>query len=585
MTSRHHLEVLHKLQKYFDKRQKALYPGLLEEDQITPDSFAARFAQKDEEMQDVKAAIEDLNKTKIREKLREVREARKKVGQLRVRAQKIPCVCDTMGERCCGRCKLQKKIDDYRVAVHRTLLMTEEHDQNAILFELRIPDAIACLRDVLYTFVSHLPSSAVQSRKCVAWDKHHDLSKFSTGNAMHVFLGTTCNLSIKHTKRSAKYFKHPDEADGAFIDTDTRDYNFLMCGKVHDAEPEISSMSFRNTLACLNQPNIARAPLRVPANTNINKTLATYISATKMPTKTKNQSIKGFVTLGVEKSSVYASLQWTLESTTHTQNQVLSKQFDCPADLSTIEYINFGSLRADGHRLQYRNLYRAISDEGLSFETPSVLSLVMQTLWEAGPQPARPRPAKWYRETNVDLVELDFVRAMMDLLTEYIQKQQENWKNPYKLMVATLIMCRMFEINSDEATAARLATCLLKFRGYAIKWVQKIEETMEHCNGTEREPLHSNLMDAAICGIFTYFVSQNHQHFDMIFGNSGKISAVFLWLFFIECINHNNLLCMNSPQVRTEMITQNQHLSRICHFLSLLRSGKPKSFCYASCTP
>lgn len=533
--------MLHKLQKYFDERRKAPHPGLLEEDQITKYSFAARFAKRDAEMQGIRAAIEALNEIKIREKLNEVSGARKKIAQFRTRAERLPCVCDRMGERKCKKCNLQKQIDGTRIAVHRTLLMTEEHDQNAILFELRIPDAIACFRDVLYAFVSHYDPSAT-AQKCGAWIKHNDLSKFSKGNAEYVFLGTTRNLFIKNTKRSAKYFKHPDEQDSAFIDTDTSDNNFLMCGTVHNAKSE-SSIPARTSLLATNNSIVTYRRIN---------TLAPQSSTTKMPTETKKQSIKKFVTLSVEKSSVYASLQWTLESTKHTQNNVLAKQSACSADLNTIEYINFGSLRADGHRLQYRNLYRAISDEGLSFETPSVLSLVMQTLWEAGPA-----SLKWYRETNIDLVESEFVRAMMDLLTTYIQGQRENWKNPYKLMVATLIMCRMFEINSDADNAARLARCLLKFRARASIWVRKIQEAMKLCNGTERESLHSNLMDAAICGIFTYFVNQNHEHFDMIFGRSGNVSAVYIWLFFIESINHNNLLCKKSPQVRTKFIKKN----------------------------
>lgn len=192
---------------------------------------------------------------------------------------------------------------------------------------------------------------------------------------------------------------------------------------------------------------------------------------TKMPTKTHRQSIKKFVTFSVENSSVYEQLQWALESTTHTQNKVLATQSQCPADLSIAEYISFGSLR-DGHRLQLRNLYRAFAEESLSFETPSVLALVMQTLWETGPADSR---GTWYRESNEDLVNDDFVRATIDLLDVYIKRQQSNWRNPVKLMVATLIVCRIFEINEDADTAARLTDVLINFRLTAIRWIPMIQ--------------------------------------------------------------------------------------------------------------
>lgn len=133
-----------------------------------------------------------------------------------------------------------------------------------------------------------------------------------------------------------------------------------------------------------------------------------------------------------------------------------------------------------------------------------------------------------------------------------IRRHERNWRNPFKLMVATLIICRMYELNVDADIAVLLAKRLLKFRSIAIGWVRQIKETIE--NGQfpemERNNLHANLMDAAICGTFTYFISQNHNDFDKIFGMSGEDSAMFAWLQFIETINHNNFLCRNSPQVR-----------------------------------
>lgn len=186
-----------------------------------------------------------------------------------------------------------------------------------------------------------------------------------------------------------------------------------------------SQMDVRNTFSSAQIVTILTqnrdVPLIIPNIETIRMTISkvtaiTITKITKMPIKTAEQSVKKFVTFSVEKLSVYKSLQWTLDSTKHTQNKVLATQSDCPADLSIAEYKEFGSLRADGHRLQYRNLYRTISDESLSFETPSVLALVMQALWEAGPG-----GIQWYREANEDFVDLDFVRATHDLLAAYIR--------------------------------------------------------------------------------------------------------------------------------------------------------------------
>lgn len=507
LTSRHQMEVLQKIQEYFEKRcATSKYPGLIEEDQITKFSFAARFAKRNGEMQAIKAGIQTLDEEEIKEKLKEVEKAREKLAKDRARANKKTCVCDEEGEQYCVKCKLLKKIENFRIGVHRSLMMPEEHDQNAVAFELRIPDVIACLRDTLYVFLAHYDQSLpTWSKQCVQWVKHDNLSDFYTGCAENLFLGTNCDYFNKRVGRTVNHSRHPDTPDSLFINKNASDYNCLICGTSETGE-----------------------------------------KVTKMPTKTEKHSIKNFVTLSVEKLSVYKNLQWTLESTKHTQNKVLATQSECPANLSTAEYINFGLLRADGHRLQYRNLYRMIADDSLSFETPSVVALVMQTLWETGPG-----STNWYREANEDFVDLGFVQALIDLLRVYIGIHRENWKNPFKLLVAILVICRLYEINSDAAVTDDLAQMLVEFRLIAQDWIERIHETIQRdCTERERSNLHSNLRDAALCGIFTYFVSQNHIYFEKIFEYAANRSAVFTWLRFIETINNNNLLYNNGPQVR-----------------------------------
>lgn len=502
VTSSLHLDGLIKLQKYFvDRYDAARFPGLLEEDEITELSFSARFAEQDAEMIETKKLIHRMDANNMEKKRKEVAQQRGQIGVLRSSAATKTCNCNNNS---CAKCKIQREILNYKIEIYRCSLMPDPMLQNAVVFELRIPDVIACLRDVLYLFVTkHHDETVGNWPKCISWVEHRTLKTYSTGCAKNVFLGTNSKYLNRRSTRGTDNFIHPDSADGEFIDKHTSDYNCLMCGKV-----------------------ASKPPKKV---------------FTKMPTKTKSQSIKKFVTFSVEKSSVYENLQWTLESTMHTQNKVLATQSECPPDLSIAEYINFGSLRADGHRLQLRNLYRVISDESLSFETPSVLALVMQTLWEAGPA------TMWYRESNEDFVNVDFVQAMTDLLDAYTQRQQSNWRNPLKLVVATLVVCRMFEMNSDAGIADRLAEVLLKFRSIATTWISLIENAISERQSDKTNPIELNaiLMDVAICGTLTYFVNRHHIFFEKIFESTGDHSPVFAWLKF------NNLLYRhNNSQVR-----------------------------------
>lgn len=506
LTSSHHMELAFRLQKYFKIRNdEADHPGLLEEEAISKYSFSARYAALNEDMLQTIKLIGKKDEKKKEEKRIQYDKTRAEAAKLREGGDCTTLSCNGY----CDKCKLKRAYDRLRVKVYRSIWMRETHERNALAFELRIPIAFACLRDVLYLFVTtHYDSQLKDWPKCLNWCDHAELSEFALKNrTQNVSLGTTSKKLNQRTQRGCEL--HPEKSFDEFIDTDISDYNFLMCGK---------------------------------------KEKQTKAFCSKMPIKTKFQSIKKFVTFSVQKLSEYAKLQWALESTAHTQNSVLAKKSDCPPDLSIAEYINFGSLRADGHRLQHRNLYRVLSDEGLSFETPSVLALVMQTLWEAGPET---KINYWYRESNDDFVDDDFVQAMADLLEAYIERQQCNWRHPLKLMVAIIIVCRMFEINSDMTVAGRLAKVLLKFRLTAIKWIANIKVKISESNtdGTNRDELYANVTDVAICGALTFFVNRHHVHFSKIFHNTDEYSAVKAWLLFNDTINHYNALCQNNPQV------------------------------------
>lgn len=504
LTSSHHLEVLFFLQKYFERRDnEAEFAGMLEEHAISKNSLSVRFANKDDAMKNVIKLIQKKDKQKKEDKFREVERQRKVAARLRGTAE-----CTSPG--CYGSCTIcskRAKAKRIRVKVYRTIVMRKQHERLAVAFELRIPLVLACLRDVLYVFVTmHYDKQLGDFTKYLNWIDHPDLAEFATKNSKRVFM---CTASKKVTQRSTRGL-HPDSPNDDFYDCNIDDYDFLM-GGLYKKGKKVSS---------------------------------------KMPIETKLQSIKKFATFSVEMTSEYAELQWAVKTTSHTQNSVLAKKSECPPDLSIAEFINFGSLRADGHRLQYLNLYRAISDEGLSFETRSVLALVMQTLWEAGPEPTT---ENWYRESNYDITNLSFVGEMSTLLEEYIERQQRNWRNPLKLMMATITVCRMFEINSDPVMARRLADVLQKFRSTAITWIGNIKKTISESNANDTNRGYANITDVAICGILTYSANRSHMHFDLIFQNGAEAnSAVKAWLVFNDTLNHYNALSKSASQVCVE---------------------------------
>ena len=79
----------------------------------------------------------------------------------------------------------------------------------------------------------------------------------------------------------------------------------------------------------------------------------------------------------------YQNLQYAVDTTSHSQNQVLAAQTECSSDLSIHEYVAFGSLRADGEKTQWPNICRELRATSLSWNTESVCCLIKQSAWQA----------------------------------------------------------------------------------------------------------------------------------------------------------------------------------------------------------
>ncbi|CAE6528770.1 unnamed protein product [Rhizoctonia solani] len=91
-----------------------------------------------------------------------------------------------------------------------------------------------------------------------------------------------------------------------------------------------------------------------------------------------------FGSLKLPPNSLYRHLEYALESTTHTSNQVLADQHNCPEGLTLHEWIAFGTLRS-GARLQWMNIIRGLEEDLLTFSSDEVCLLHTQAAWQIGP--------------------------------------------------------------------------------------------------------------------------------------------------------------------------------------------------------
>lgn len=200
------LEIAHDLKKYFLKRSNATYPSLLEEEKVSSHSFSARFAEKSEEMQEIIQRIKESTDATVAKIEKEWEMRRKDVKDLRKKLETMECeyFTNSNGKRqrkdSCAHCKLSAKISNIRVATFELPLPETDYEKNAIVFELRIPVEIACLRDVLYEVVKLLNEPAKKIRIFEKWNASDVLEEFNESTSERVFLGT--NIKGKATGRT-----------------------------------------------------------------------------------------------------------------------------------------------------------------------------------------------------------------------------------------------------------------------------------------------------------------------------------------------------------------------------------------------
>ncbi|XP_055297736.1 uncharacterized protein LOC129566134 [Sitodiplosis mosellana] len=471
------------LEKYFRMRNESAFnPGLIEEKMVSEASFSVKFARENAEIRKVRDEILKLDEANIQSQKARWSQGREKVEKIREQANRLGCTFltdssgDTFHAGKCKRCHLHHDAKKVRIEQYEQLLPKEDYLQLAIAFELQIPDTIAYLRDILYGFVKFCAGKPSILNIKGNWVEFNDISQFNESESKFVTLGST--------KRRRLEYIHVDEP--------------------------FKRLYVQNSFNC-----------------------TYHVLNEAIPTSLPDDAIQDVCTF--KTNGEYAGLQWTLNSTSHTENQVLSRQSECPQSLSLSEYKHFGALRADGHRLQLRKLFAMIETEALSFEKESVLSLIMQTLWECG-----------VRETHSDFSDSKFCSAMIELLRKFVNQQKDNWMHPFKLVMATLISIRIFEINDDGAMADEIVGLLISIRGIVWDWIDKIFDVMHKAkNPTEasERDLRLKLIYVAITGSLTFSIFPKHKHYEKIFSIGKDLKRPHKsWLHFIISMRNNLLL-------------------------------------------
>lgn len=458
------MEILSRLKKYFVRRNGIGKRSWLENSDVRSEDFSVRYVNTCPTLQKKKHEMLDKMEHDIERKYAEVQAARKEYKELGAKMQH-ELDGRTLHKMSCRRGQIPKSVWRYI-----KILPEQDFQQNAVVFELNIPETLSYLRDSVVLFWEEILGQKLlqpeRSNLDHKWVEYEGVTQFR-GNSVQRFA---------HLGSSQKAFGQTHY--GKNIDVtgyDVRPENFIV-------------------------------------GNGLQTTLFTCRHFQVWKPESENMFTMQVASTG-EKQGLYQPLQFALNLKRPSENFVIASQYTCHHELSLREFHDFGSLRS-GPSIQLRNLYIAISSKSLSLELEPVLALVMQTLWENGGID---------QNIHLDFQEDDkFSLNFLELVERVMEDNASNWSKAMMALPLILIIVRILELNPNMNREARWR--LQRFRIKLNSWSVALEDMLrrEHSSDGDRERLLISLLQVSVCLVFTFNVASKDL-FEFVMENDDDV--------------------------------------------------------------
>ena len=484
------------LKKYIESRNKnIIYDSLVDCENITENTFAVKFASLNYEMQQLKRKIIQEAETQTRLKKEELEQERNVYYRLLKQIAEKTCDYDTCNNykrhsRYCNKCALENRANNMEVDIYEWPLPENKNLENAVVFELIIPQRVCYLRDALHLLRTKIfgLTNKLQTDFHGTWIKYEAISKHSIKIQRHVTFGSNTKLfSHSHYKKAPK---NPDS---------------------HFLKPNGFSVFYSDKHQIFSYD-----------------------------TKTTYENLCIF-----QATHPYNNLQWTIAGTSHTENQVLASQSKCPQELTIREYIKYGCFRA-GHRLQMTNLLDAIETRSLSFKHSAVFALLAQTLWQVGPLNSigeKECHFKWcqnfvFPASHADFSKPDYILKLHEMLSKLLILSSKCWNDHIIMLNIIIIINRAISLCPNDECRYLMLKLIFECRVVLQDWMIRISTVInepKHFN--KNQILKENLFEICCFNILTFYMDKKHLELHM---NSSE--HVIQWLSSMSYIYDNKIV-------------------------------------------
>ncbi|KAI5800152.1 hypothetical protein DFH27DRAFT_653152 [Peziza echinospora] len=425
---------------------------------VKPRSFAVRYFRASAELQALEAEIQEAATARRDGKKRELARKMAEYEGLVASAQRLACEYNPspvdgspMHNKRCQKCVFTDQADRMRIEAFEWPLPGDELSRQAVVFELRCPQAFAAWREATFRTLAEV---SVRPPAPAGAEKPLD--------------GIETYAGLKD------YYRGPFAHAGAQA--------------LRWASPVKSYMQSHYRLARLptTLSNICLAnPLRYRL---FDKAGGVWADEPLGP-----MDVAAACTLLISPASHYKNLQYAVSMTTHSSNLVLARQSECPHTLQQHEYLAFGFLRA-GHRLQWLNILRELRSRTLTFGDLAVNMLFTQAAWQAGPAGQSAR----LRDSHTELANPVFGRSLAHELGQFLESVQGNWQELTSVHTLIVLGMQLASYAQEAEVVDSAVRFIRKARAVCVRWVQELSERLHDQRKAQPKEAQARLVSAAV---------------------------------------------------------------------------------------
>ena len=441
------------IENYLERRRtvaKPTCPSIFRD--VLPESFAVRYFDQSEEMQQLAARIDAADERARAQKEEEWTRKCSEYETVMKQAAETTCLFiedayDPLkrrhDDRSCLKHYLERRGAKMRIQVHEALLPSDGTHIKAVVFELLLPKGFAAWRDATWQLIQ-------LGRQNTMADREPQISLCGYQGLQAYFRPTGSSITLASRTKS-------------FLNTHYAQVPFPMTlDQVclpHGLKYGIFDYS-RNLWTSRHLERPSFADVCVP-----------YV-----PSKSVYRSLRRY-------------FHPTFDDKPLSANEIIASQTHCPNSLTIIEYTAFQDLRL-GNRIQWIRLVRELASSNLNFGTLEVGILVTELALVVGP----PDEQSLLRASHWVFQDLSFCTALTAQIKRRLEGVAANWREGQTVECLLVLLQRTWSLTTSSEASKEAEALMLYVRKVTYDWTRSLRR--EICNAASTETAQKRSQDA-----------------------------------------------------------------------------------------